>query len=463
MPGQDRRVLILGAGCCGLAAALELTREGVPFTLVEKADKVGGLSPTFHLQGVPVELGPHIYFDKDPDVTRFWRSLVGDKLRTFERRTRLFQAGKFIRSPLSIPDVLIKLGPLAVARILLSFAAAKLRRKPIENARDWVVANFGAELYERFFRTYNEKMWGIPSTDIAPDWAGQRIKSSLLTIVFRSLVRDPAFIVKSFAFPDGGSATISAAAEAIVRANEHATLRLGTAPSRIVRTEVGFLAQFGEASSPEAFSHVISTIHLADLAEVLAYRDRQDAVISTVMEQLSYRNLIVVNLAFAAADFRNMREHWIDIHDPDVKALRVTNFSNYSRVGDDGVAAVGVEYNCFAGDPLWDDSDSALVDIALADLRRMGLTTATPLAQSVKRISRAYPIYFRGYREVLAPLWNELAKVDGLILAGRNALYKWNNMHHSVKTGILAAQNTLGASHDLTLVKGNVSLGKESD
>jgi protoporphyrinogen oxidase len=460
---DGKRVLIIGGGYCGLAAAVELTKRNVPFVLAEKAATVGGLSPTIELAGELFELGPHIYFDKDPEVVEFWRALIGEKFKSYDRRTRLFYAGKFIKSPLSIIDTLVQLGPIVTARILFSFAAAKWGRVDIENAADWVTANFGRELYERFFRVYNEKIWGLPSTEIDSQWAGQRIKTSLAAMVYKSIRRDPEFIVKTFAFPDGGSQTVYSAQERLIRANHQAELRLATSPLRIERGENGFSVWFDEGAGPERFSHVISTIHLSDLAEIITYPGQDRVLIDAALERLVYRDLILVNLVFGADGVRNMNEHWIDIHDPSVLALRVTNFSNYLMDGSRQIAAIGVEYNCFAGDAFRRASNAEIIAQSLSDLRRMGLVQATPFASSVVRVSRAYPVYFKGYRDVVDPLLAEFAKADGLVLAGRNAMYKWNNMHHSVKTGILAAQNVLGAEHDLGKVRGNVTIGKDSD
>lgn len=458
----NRRVLIIGAGFCGLAAAMELARNKVPFVLVERREKVGGLSPTLTLGGQAFELGPHIYFDKDPEVTAFWTGLVGERLRTYERRTRLFYAGRYIKSPLSPRDVLVKLGPVAVSRILFSFLGAKLRRREVHNAEDWVITNFGEELYQHFFRVYNEKIWGLPCAEIAPDWAGQRIRSSLVSMVYRSLRRDPSFIVRTFAFPDGGSAAIAAAQEAAIRASGIGELWLGVAPTSITRNAGDFVVAFGADAATERFTHVISTIHLADLCEILTYEGRDEALLRAHLSRLVYRDLILVNLVFPPDAVRNMDEHWIDVHDPAVTALRVTNFSNYAPKRD-GPAAIGVEYNASAGDSLSEADDHAMVARAREDLRRMRLIEAAPTTSAVVREPRAYPVYFRGYREVTGSLFAELAKVEGLVLAGRNALYKWNNMHHSVKTGLLAARNAMGSDHDLFAVRGNVTIGKDSD
>ena len=460
---SELRVLVIGGGYCGLAAAIELGNSDTPYVLVERSNTVGGLSRTLHTEGADFELGPHIYFNRDPEVTAFWQRLIGDDLRQHERNTRIFYQGKYIKSPLSILDTLSKLGPGTLTHIIFSFLHAKLRKRPVLNAEDWVVSNFGRELYLRFFKVYNEKIWGLASADIASDWAGQRIKSSLISMIARSIIRDPSFIVKSFDFPLGGSQKICRAQEAIIRQHKSGELRLASSPERIERTADGFVVNFAGQKQTERFTHVISTIHLDDLSNMLTYPGKDQALLNSTLEGLLYRNLVLVNLVMSPDQVRSMHEHWIDIHDPQVTALRVTNFSNYRSGDPSGTVALGVEYNAFSSDDLWSASDEEMVAQALSDLRRMRLVNGAPLATNVRRVERAYPVYFNGYQQLTATIFSELCKVDGLILAGRNSMYKWNNMHHSVKTGLMAARNILGAGLDLTTVKGNVTIGKDSD
>ena len=101
--------------------------------------------------------------------------------------------------------------------------------------------------------------------------------------------------------------------------------------------------------------------------------------------------------------------------------------------------------------------------LALYDLKNMNLINQNYVDFKVIKISKAYPIYFNGYKEFLNSIINEFSKINNLQLVGRNSMYKWNNMHHSVKTGILAAKNILGENYDLNLVRGMVSFGKETD
>jgi protoporphyrinogen oxidase len=463
---KPKNVLIVGAGFAGLAAAMELNKAGVKTTLCERQSSAGGLSQTIELAGIRFELGPHIYFDKDPDVTAFWHSLPGVVMSKHERKNRIFYNGKFIKSPLSIPDTLMKLGPIVVARILGSYALRGFAKREMSSAEDWVRSNFGAELFQRFFQVYNEKIWGIPCYEMAADWAGQRIKTSLATMLMKSVARDKNFIVKTFEFPVGGSKSIYQSQLEVLKKSPIHNFLLSEEPKQIRPSEFGYDVKFSKSTQGKTFSHVIWTGHLDRLLEVLDDgRTPSFKQLKVATSKLRYRSLVLLNFVFQGEDVRNFKEHWIDVHDPNIKALRVTNFSNYNTDHAKGSCGVGVEYNCWPEDEIWSSSDSQLQEMGLKDLQKMGLAgpKSQPLAFSALRLSRAYPVYFKGYQQYSSLVLDSLAKFRNLETAGRNALYKWNNMHHSVKTGILAARNVLGEDHDLLAVKGMVSFGKDSD
>jgi len=125
------------------------------------------------------------------------------------------------------------------------------------------------------------------------------------------------------------------------------------------------------------------------------------------------------------------------------------------------LTGIGVEYNCFAADSVWALPDERLIQLARKDLHTMSLVNGDHRVADVVRVERAYPVYFNGFEETLESIMAEFEKIKGLQMAGRNAMYRWNNMHHSVKTGLLAARNCAGANHDLASVKGMFTFGKE--
>ncbi len=466
MNNNCQDILIVGGGMAGLAAAIELDRSGRNLTLCERSSDFGGLSQTIEHDGVRFELGPHIYFDKDPEVSNYWRNLPGVSMSRYTRSNRIYYNGRLIKSPLSIFDTLVKLGPAAVLKILWSYAIRDTDNSKIASAEDWVRANFGSELFERFFKVYNEKIWGIPSSEMAADWAGQRIKTSLTTMIMKSLLRDKNFIVKTFEFPNGGSRKVLQAQIDIIQKSSRHELILGEEPKLIRKTESGFEVQLANQEHPRKFSHVIWTGHLDRLFDILDDGGETNfPALRETVAQLKYRSLVLLNFVFTREDIRNFREHWIDVHDPNIKALRVTNFSNYALNELDRKCGVGMEYNCWEGDETWTQPDSELQELGLRELKAMKLTSSITLPQSfsVTKISRAYPVYFKGYKDIVSNALDALQPFPNLVVTGRNGLYKWNNMHHSVKTGILAARNVLGEKNDLQVVKGMVSIGKDSD
>jgi len=462
---EEKKVLIIGAGFCGLAAAHELIDDSnIAVDLVEKSSKVGGLSRTIKLGDYKLELGPHVYFDKDKEVKEFWKKIAGDKYKSYKRSNRIFYKKKYINSPLSIWDTFVKLGPFAVAKILISYMISKVYKRPTRNAEDWVINSFGKDLFERFFKVYNEKIWGIDCKEIAPNWAGQRIKTSLVTMILKSLKRDHDFIIKTFDFPDGGSETLYNKQLENIQNSKNIKVHLGKQIQSIEKVEGKFLVKYSDENVITEYTHVIATNHLDDINSLLTYPEKNGKLLTEHISKLRYRNLVLVNFIFPRSAFKNFDEHWIDVHDPNVRTLRVTNFSNYNfETEDKENVGVCLEYNCFESDDLWNMSDEELINVGKADLNYMDLITEKPVLSSVLKLEKSYPVYYIGYQEHIDAVKSELGKVENLILAGRNSMYKWNNMHHSVKTGLLAARNIQGGNHNLEEVKGMVTIGKDSN
>jgi protoporphyrinogen oxidase len=459
---MTKQVLVIGAGFSGLSASIELINKGNSVHLVESSSRVGGLSETLLLRGVRFEIGPHIYFDKDQEVVDFWEKFSRSPLMSCKRKNRLFFNKKFIKSPLNILDATLKLGLFKVMYLLISFAKSKFQTREIKNAEDWVISNFGSGLYKYFFKTFNEKIWGIPCTSIPADWSGQRIKANLLSVVWKSFVRDHKFIVKTFLFPKGGSEDIYMGQLDHLKKNSGFRLFLDTTLKSIKKNDEVFEVNFSDGTT-RIYTTIISTIPLGSLVEIIS-RKLMKENISELVSKLKYRSLIYVIMIFNKNDVKNFNEHWIDVHDSDVKCLRVTNFSNYSfNEANSELVGLGVEYNCFVNEEIWKLPDSEILKITLKDLMLMKITRKSPVDMKINRYEYAYPLYDLNYKFNRMLVHKSLANIKGLHLVGRNGLFTWNNMHHSVKTGILGAQNIQGESHDLFAVKGLVSIGKELD
>ena len=164
-----------------MTAALELSRGGAEVVVYEAADRVGGLARSLDLWGQRVDLGPHRFFSTDARVNRLWLDVVGSDYRMVERVTRLLYRGRFYHYPLEPANALRNMGLASAARCLASYAAQRVHRSPPDNKNDsfesWVVDRFGRRLFEMFFKSYSEKLWGIPCDQLDADFAAQRIKN----------------------------------------------------------------------------------------------------------------------------------------------------------------------------------------------------------------------------------------------------------------------------------------------
>ncbi|MGB3754907.1 MAG: FAD-dependent oxidoreductase, partial [Rivularia sp. (in: cyanobacteria)] len=202
---ENHSVLVIGAAPAGLTAAYELVKKGIQPIVLEQADKVGGISRTETYKGYHFDIGGHRFFTKVAEVQQLWNEVLGDEFIKTPRLSRIYYQGKFFQYPLSVFDTLHKLGISESLLILLSYL--KIKQRPLtveENLEQWVTNRFGARLYKTFFKTYTEKVWGIPCNQIQAEWAAQRIKGlsvkkAVINAFFGS--NDTKTLIKEFDYP----------------------------------------------------------------------------------------------------------------------------------------------------------------------------------------------------------------------------------------------------------------------
>src|SRR6202521_2216315 len=182
--------VIIGAGPAGLTAAHELSAAGRPVVVVEQDPQhVGGIARTVSYKGFRFDIGGHRFFSKNAEIEKLWGDILGDRMLERERLSRIYYKGRFFKYPLETWDALSQLGLFQSAACMLSYMAARVwPKREIRSFEDWVVNAFGRRLYEIFFRSYTEKVWDIPCSEIIADWAAQRIKDlSVGALVKRAL------------------------------------------------------------------------------------------------------------------------------------------------------------------------------------------------------------------------------------------------------------------------------------
>jgi protoporphyrinogen oxidase len=450
--GVRVRVAIIGAGPAGLTAAHALQTAGIEVEVFEAAPQVGGLARSIDLWGHKVDLGPHRFFSQNARVNDFWHRIAGEDFCTVNRRTRIFYRKKFFDYPLAVRNVLANLPATDIAAAILSWTKAQCgRRQDTRTFESWVVRRFGRHLYKMFFKSYTEKLWGIPCTALDADFATQRIRGfSLGGIIAGALPFGKGkhrTLVDRFDYPTGGcGAVYETMAREIVARGGKIHLR---APVRRVLADGRMVTGLELADGTmRAFSHVVSTMPLTLMAAQLP---AVPADVSRAIAELRYRNTILVFLRVEASDL--FPDQWIYVHEPAVDVGRITNFRNWAAAlyGNMTSTILALEYWCNNEDDIWALPDDALIVKAAAELRQIGLIgTAEVTAGHVERIGRSYPVYAAGYRDALACVTDFLKSFNNLLPIGRYGAFKYNNQDHSIYMGLLAAENIAnGAAHDL--------------
>ena len=452
--------VIIGAGPAGLTAAYQFAKHGVCSTVVEATAETGGISQTVVRDGWRFDIGGHRFFTKVAAVRDLWHEILGSEdFLVRPRMSRIYYGGKFYDYPLNVRNALSNLGPVEAARCLVSYLWARLRPPADQSSFEgYMAAQFGWRLYRTFFKTYTEKVWGVPATEIQADWAAQRIKNlNLLRAVTDGLLprRRPTRItslIDQFEYPRHGPGMMWERCADLVTSqgarvlHEHRVTavrhRGGRAQSVVVDTPDGEL-EIGCSS-------VVSSMPLPSLVESMDPAPPEEVL--KAARGLTFRDFLTVALAVPADEA--FADNWIYIHSPDVRVGRVQNFRSWSpyMVPADDMTCLGLEYFVFEGDDLWTAPDEELVLLAARELEALGLAPADAVADGwVVRMPKAYPMYSSGYRRHIEALraWLD-ANASNVWPVGRNGMHRYNNQDHSMFTAMLTVENiVLGAAHDI--------------
>ncbi len=453
-------VAIIGAGPAGLTAGYLLTKAGKTVAIIEKdATYVGGISRTVEHDGYRFDIGGHRFFSKSQQVVDLWDEILPDDFIQRPRMSRIYYEGKFYSYPLRAFEALGNLGIWRSAMCMLSYAKAKaFPNRDIKSFEDWTTNQFGKKLYSIFFKTYTEKVWGMPCNEMSADWAAQRIKGlSLWSAVIDGLKRSLGLnklndgsagqaktLLETFRYPRLGPGMMWEAARDKI---------IATGKGRVIMGhELKQLASDGDngwrmtASGPDG-DVAIKATHAISSAPMRQLGARLHPLPETTLEasNLKYRDFLTVALMIKSDDL--FPDNWIYIHDDKVKVGRVQNFRSWSpeMVPDQDVACVGLEYFCFEGDGLWSMEDDDLVALATKEMGILGLVTADKvIGGAVVRQEKAYPVYDEDYAANVEAMRAELeAKHPSLHLVGRNGMHRYNNQDHAMMTAMLTVENII--------------------
>ena len=450
------KVGVIGAGPAGLACAYQLAKAGIKTDVFEASGSVGGLARSFNLWNQRVDLGPHRFFSRDPRVNRLWLEVVGRDYLMVDRLTRILYNNRLFRYPLQPADVISKLGPAEMSLCLLSYIHQKVapedRGHGEEAFESWVVKRFGRRLFEIFFKTYSEKLWGIPCSELDADFAIQRIKKfSLFEALKAAFSTDKGgkhkTLVDRFAYPVDGTGTVYERMASYISA-KGGNIYLRMPVKRVINTGREVKGIELADGRTENYDHVVSTMPLTLL--VLSLEGVDDDVIASA-KSLKFRNTILVYLN--VPDENLFPDNWIYIHSPQLRVGRITNFRNWSPKlhGEERSSVLALEYWCNEADEFWSWDDRKLIELGKKELSEAGLARGEDISEGyVHRINKCYPVYGMGYKKILKPIENYLDGIKGLTVIGRYGAFKYNNQDHSLLMGLLAAENIVsGAENNL--------------
>lgn len=446
---------IIGAGPAGLAAAYTLAKAGHTVTVVEQDRQVGGLSKTIEYHGFRFDIGGHRFFTKSDEVNQLWQEILGNDFLIRPRLSRIYYRGKLFHYPLKPMNALMNLGIWNSLVAMASYAHAKLLpRRPELSFEDWVANRFGEKLYRIFFKTYSEKVWGIPCTELSADWAAQRIRNlNLGKAVLNALGlqggKKVASLIDEFQYPKHGPGQMyegMAEKAKAFGANVNMANRVVAIGHRNGRVERLTTAS-ADGKTDHAVENLISSMPLSDIPLMMDPLPPQEVL--DAAKGLSYRSILTVNLLVRQRTI--VPDTWIYIHDPDIQAGRLQLYKNWSpaMVPDDSWSSVGLEYFAFEGDSLWSMDDDRLIEIAKQDLLKLKLVDAKNVDEGfVARYAKAYPVYNDGYRAKVDVIRKYLGSIENLVCVGRYGQFRYNNMDHSIMTALLGVRKLLGEMVD---------------
>lgn len=504
-----KTAVIIGAGPAGLTAAYELLRySDIKPIVLEKSEHMGGLSRTVNYKGNRIDIGGHRFFSKSDRVMNWWFDHMPPQTQngngpaplqlTYQRqrrevlpctngngchpdvvmlvrrrKSRIYFLRKFFDYPISLSaDTLAKLGPLRTFRIGLSYMlSAAMPIKNVENLEQFFINRFGRELYLTFFKSYTEKVWGVPCDQISAEWGEQRIKGLSIKKTIQHFLkkqlekRKPEDIsqkgtetslIEQFLYPKYGPGQMwETVAQKVLAMGGEILTNFDVTNVHCRRDRVIGVSGTDSSGQTRRFEgdYFFSTMPIKELIRSLDVP--VPANVREVSEALQYRDFITVGLLLKKMKVKDgnqklVEDNWIYIQEPDVKAGRLQIFNNWSPhlVSSDDTVWVGVEYFCYEGDDLWRKSPEEMARFAAEELDHIGIIDKNDVLDStVIKMPKTYPAYFGAYSR-FDEIREYVDKFENLFLVGRNGMHRYNNQDHSMLTAMEAVNNIITGRKD---------------
>ena len=523
-PGRAKKqtAIIIGAGPAGLTAAYELaTKTDITPIVFEASDDIGGISKTVNYKGNRIDIGGHRFFSKSDTVMQWWNQILpieetpasktfrmkyrgqeadlqggpgpdptktDDVMLVRSRLSRIYYGRKFYDYPISLNKATIKnLGAKKIAKIGMGYIATKFHKVDESNLEGFYVNRFGRELYNTFFASYTEKLWGVSPREIDSSWGAQRVKGLSVSKVLLNAIKPKkkadisqknveTSLIESFLYPKLGPGhmweTVAKRVEekgGQVHKNQVITKIHATADGTIETVDVYNYKT--KRTSKVKGDYFFSTMPVNELIEAFdGVRIPRD--VRRVAKGLPFRDFITVGILAKKLKIENQTnrktkgnivpDNWIYIQEPDVKVCRLQIFNNWSPylVKDEDNIWVGMEYVVSEKDDVWKLSDEKMAQFGIDELAKIDILDPSDVIDTtVIKLKKTYPAYFGTYNE-FDTVRNFTDSFQNLFLIGRNGQHRYNNQDHSMLTAIEAVKNIQNGVTDKTNIW-NVNVEKE--
>lgn len=460
------KVAIIGAGVAGMTTAYSLTKSNCQVDVFESGGRVGGMAATITLWNQKVDIGPHRFFSNDKQVNDLWLEVVGDDYEMVNRLTRIYYNNKLFKYPLRIGDTLANLGVLEASRCLFSYLIERFNASDQDGSFEaWVQNRFGKRLFSIFFKTYSEKLWGIPCNELDSDFAAQRIKKlslyeAIRNAAFKGKGNKHKTLVDQFAYPLGGTGMVyERMARFVKESGNH--VYLNTPVYRVVNYNGKVMGIELEDGKFKEYDHVVSTMPYTLMVQTLTEVPED---ITALVQKLTFRNTVIVYLLINQPNI--FPDNWLYIHSSELLMGRVTNFRNWvpDIYNDEQKTILAIEYWCNQNSDLWNYKDQDFIKLASSEMARTGLVQPESIEDGyVYRIDKCYPVYNKGYKKILNPINEYVSSLENLYVIGRYGSFKYNNQDHSILMGLKAAENIVAKTkHNLFAINTDYDNYQES-
>lgn len=496
---MKKKAIIIGAGPAGLTAALELLEKTdiIPIIFEATAD-IGGISKTVNYKGNRIDIGGHRFFSKSDKIMNWWLNILplenlpipltrisdthsscrnsslshkgrGDAknitpdetdniMLVRSRLSRILFLRKFFDYPISLSwNTISNLGFVRMCKIGLSYIKSSIFQRREKSLEDFFINRFGEELYSTFFKDYTQKVWGVPCSEIKPEWGAQRIKGLSVAKTISNAILKPftkhdlsqknqeTSLIEQFMYPKLGPGYMWEKVAEIVQSKDgeihlnQKVIEIKTDGDKITSVTVEDI-QTSETKEYSA-DYFISSMPVREL--ILDLKNNVPKNVQEIAEGLKYRDFMTVGLLLDKLKIGAIPDNWIYVQESDVKLGRIQVFNNWSPylVENQENTWLGLEYFCNEGDEMWNTPDKDFTDFAVEELVKIGVIDKADVLDSVViRMPKAYPAYFGSY-ENFDKIRDFVDKFENLFLIGRNGMHRYNNMDHSMLSAMQAVEN----------------------